>query len=452
MDMKFNIIIRRLVPSKQLLPVLSSYLFDSIAVSIYGTFFAIWLSEELVSSYFVISTIIAFPPILALIGTTFLSSLSDKTGKRKEIMAFSRLFLVLQYLLLIFINKTIWVVLLIVGTTGIFTQVYYVMNNTLTTTLCSSEQKGEMSSYQLIFSSLGWMIGSGTSGLLYNKWSILGCLCFAAISAFIAGIIALFSPNRLKDEEQNKAKEVEETNDCVFETIDSSEEVIPLIHGSTNGISSRMITTCPKSSSFWGILKRQQVIILLITIGIFELSLGPYFTLGTVYLKQIVGLSNNQVSLAFTLSTLVGMITLFVISKIIDNYGRKQFLIFCLTFYAIHFIIFYFLSWSVIGIIIMWAVPLYAFRSPVVNTMMADITSDHERARGMALLQYEQVLTINTGAIIGGLICDKFTYGLKAIPITIVIFSLIALVLAIIAIKETNSKYLKKKMLKQINQ
>ncbi|NHJ84547.1 MAG: solute carrier organic anion transporter [Asgard group archaeon] len=65
----------------------------------------------------------------------------------------------------------------------------------------------------------------------------------------------------------------------------------------------------------------------------------------------------------------------------------------------------------------------------------------------MALLQYEQVLTINIGAIIGGVICDKFTFGLKAIPIYIVIFSLIALVLTIIAIKETNSKYLKKKML-----
>ncbi|MFW9924180.1 MAG: MFS transporter, partial [Candidatus Thorarchaeota archaeon] len=255
-------------------------------------------------------------------------------------------------------------------------------------------------------------------------------------------------PNKkIQIKQNNTADEIT----CNYDSqgCESNEEIIPVIQCTTNGISSRMITTCPKSTSFWEILKRPQVMILLITIGVFEFSLGPYFTLGTVYLKQIVLLNNNQVSLAFTLSTLVGMVTLLVISKIIDNYGRKQFLIFCLVFYAIHFVVFYFLSWSVIGIIILWAVPLYAFRSPVVNAMMADRTEDNERARGMALLQYEQVLTINTGAIIGGIICDKFAFGLKAIPIYIIVFSVIALILAIITIKETNSKYLLRKSLKQ---
>ncbi|NHJ38689.1 MAG: MFS transporter, partial [Asgard group archaeon] len=304
---------------------------------------------------------------------------------------------------------------------------------------------------QLLFSSIGWMIGSGTSGMIYSKWGIIGCLSLAATTAFLAGCVALISNNKLKQVEQNTIEQEVEKNLELENNFSVHSLEVQKIRGGSQEISYRVIDTCPKSSSFWKILKRPQVIILLITIGILELSLGPYFTLGTVYLKQIVGLSNNQISLAFILSTLCGMITLFIISKIIDNYGRQQFLILCMFTYGAHFIIFYFLSWSKIAVIILWAVPLYALRSPVVNAMMADLTFEHERARGMALIQYEQVLTINLGAIIGGLICDKFIIGLKTIPLIIVLFSIIAFIVALTAIKETNSKYLKRKELKQKN-
>ena len=202
-------------------------------------------------------------------------------------------------------------------------------------------------------------------------------------------------------------------------------------------------------SSFWKFLKQPQVISLLISIGILEFSLGPFSIMSIIYLTQIVEFSVYLVSIANVIATLLGMIVLFSIGKLLDRSGRKPFLVFSIFSYSIFFTLFYFLSNYKVAIFILWLVPLYPFRAPTVSTIMSDLTAERERARGMALIQYEQVVTTNIGAIIGGLVADLTPVGLQVVPIFPAAIAVIAFLVAFITIKETNVKYLERKKEKE---
>ncbi|MBD3191157.1 MAG: MFS transporter [Candidatus Heimdallarchaeota archaeon] len=439
--------IKTLVPPKNLLPVLFSYTLDSIAKSLYWTFFAIWLSETLTDSFFILSVVLAIPPMISLLGITVFSSYSDRSGRRKEVMFLSRIVLMVQFILLIFFDQSIWIVLLILGSTGIFTQIYYVMNNTLATTICPVDRRGEVSSFQLFFSSFGWMIGSGLSGVVYENFGITGCLIIAAGGALLSGIVALFSANTSPSPESPPS--IDRTNKEPTEPLTTDEQELSSekftgVDGSVRkSLPVHKITstkTVTEPSSFWKILTRKRVLILLLAMGIMEFGLGPFSIMGTVYLKQIGGLSNYLISLANTLATLIGLILLLFIGRLIDKRGRKPFILASFLSYSIYFFLFYFLSPFSIAIFILWLVPLYALRTPAVNAMMSDLTSEKERARGMALIQYEQVFTTNIGAIIGGLLVDRIALGLKIIPLSVGGFAFIAFIIALFFIQETFSK------------
>ncbi|GAH34935.1 unnamed protein product, partial [marine sediment metagenome] len=62
------------------------------------------------------------------------------------------------------------------------------MHNTLSTTICHPDKRGEVSSFQMFFASLGWMIGSSVSGLIYENLGMIGGLSFGAGFALITGI------------------------------------------------------------------------------------------------------------------------------------------------------------------------------------------------------------------------------------------------------------------------
>ncbi|NHJ87722.1 MAG: MFS transporter, partial [Asgard group archaeon] len=106
--MKFKNGSLNLLPPKNLLPLLFSRTFDSIATSVTGTFFAVWLNDDLISSYTILAVILATPSLLSIISTSVFSAYSDKTGKRKELMVISRVALMLQYILLLIFQQSKW--------------------------------------------------------------------------------------------------------------------------------------------------------------------------------------------------------------------------------------------------------------------------------------------------------------------------------------------------------
>jgi len=92
------------LPPKNLLPLLIGYLIEHIAISNYWT-----LKEDLDLSWVGLAAILITPGLVSILGTSILSAVSDRIGRRKEIMLFSRIFLVGQYILLIFYyDSSLW--------------------------------------------------------------------------------------------------------------------------------------------------------------------------------------------------------------------------------------------------------------------------------------------------------------------------------------------------------
>ncbi|MCF2142948.1 MAG: MFS transporter [Candidatus Heimdallarchaeota archaeon] len=437
--------LKELLPPAYLLPLLFSYLLEHIALSTYWIFFGIFLSEKVTSSYLNIAVVLAIPAIISILGTTVLSSFSDKTGKRKLLIFIAKVLSMVQYLLLLFFNKSVWSILLILAVFGIFTQIYYTQHSALITIICPQNRKGQVSSYQVFFASAGWMIGSALSDIIYNWKGIIGTLSFAAGFAMLAGILSLFSPSKAKESiiEPLLVPLPEE-----FLSATTTEEKPAVME-------SRITTDIKeteKYASYFDIFKRKNVISLLVVLAILDFGFGPFNVITSVYFKT-VGLSNMLIAKSNTIATALGMIILLISGSILDRTSRKRVFIFSILAYPIVYTLTFTLSMYPIALFIVYLYPLYALKVPTANTIMADLTKENERGRGMSLIQMEQVFFGNIGAIFGCYIADIFPgtilpkyipEGIFVIPLFPIFFGLLALLLAFFLIKETNPRYLAK--------
>ncbi|MHA1124113.1 MAG: MFS transporter [Candidatus Heimdallarchaeota archaeon] len=446
MEVEENRTFKELLPPVNLLPILFSYMMDHIAISSYWIFFGIFLSENVADTNFQVALVLAIPAIISIFGTTFLSSFSDKTGKRKLLIFLSKIALMAQYILLLFFNNAIWKILLILGVFGIFTQIYYTQVSALITIVCPPDRKGQVSSYQVFFASAGWMIGSFTSDYIYNWQGIHGNLVFAAGFAILAGIIALFATSK-PYAEQVSEKSSSTTPMLVLDPI-SKLHVI------------EEITESEKYASYLDIFKRKKIIYLLLTLAILDFGFGPFNVITSVYFKNLYinngfeeAFANGLIAKSNTIATAIGMVILLFSGMILDRTSRKKVFIFSIMVYPILYSLMFFLSsypWVLFSI---YLYPLYALKMPTANTIMADLTTDNERGRGMSLLQIEQVLFGNLGALLGCYIADVFPTGwfptfvpesIYIIPLFPLILGIIALIISFFAIKETNPKILAK--------
>ena len=164
-------------------------------------------------------------------------------------------------------------------------------------------------------------------------------------------------------------------------------------------------------------------------------------------------LANTLIAKSNTIATVLGMVILFVSGAILDRTGRKPILIFSILCYPILYTFMFFFSSHPWALFAIYLYPLYALKVPTANTIMADLTSDNERGRGMSLVQIEQIVFGNLGAILGCYIADIFPgdliprfipEGIYIIPLFPMVLGFIALILSIFLIKESNPKVLAK--------
>ncbi|NHJ38969.1 MAG: MFS transporter, partial [Asgard group archaeon] len=164
------------------------------------------------------------------------------------------------------------------------------------------------------------------------------------------------------------------------------------------------------------------------------------------------------IKLSNVIATGIGMIILLSVGRLLDKKGRKPFLIISIAFYPFIYSLMFFFSDHPWGMFIFYLYPLYALKVPTANTIMSDLTSEDERARGMSLISIEQIFAGNLGAIIGALIADHFPgdwiprfipEGIYVIPIFPMILGFVALILAVFLIKETNPKSIERRIKKE---
>lgn len=469
MSQKITTKLTAFLPPANLLPLLFAYLFDHVAVSTHWIFFSIWLNEDIIGSnpglqypFLLLAVILATPSFLALFWNTLISSFSDKTGRRKEFMFFSKLLLMAQCLLLIFFGNSIITVLLIYGAFGIHT-VFYTLHSALITSICHPDRRGEVVSFQLIFASGGWMIGSGISGVIYNAFGMIGNLAFSAGFALIAGILPLFSQSKpwfernnfisqskgrisspeaskkLKEEQlasENKEKDP-------LPPLDSPKDSFIPIEDSTR-IAELLTEVEQPKSRYWDILSRRNIVILLITLAIVDFGFGPFNVMASVYLKA-TGVPNNFIAISNTIATFIGMALQLFIGKFSDRRGRRPLFLLGILAYPILYGLTYFLSGYWIVVFLLYCYPLYALKVPSANAIMSDLTAENERARGMNLIQFEQTLSLNLGALLGCFLADVLPKGIMILPLMPTIFGAIAVILAFLIFQETHEKFLERK-------
>ncbi|MHA1462600.1 MAG: MFS transporter [Candidatus Heimdallarchaeota archaeon] len=446
------------LPPKNLLPLLIGYSIDHIALSTYWIFFGIWLNDNIIQGnenltypYLILAVILATPAIVSIIGTSVFSSISDKIGRRKEIMFISRVLLMAQYIILIFFGNSTLNVLLILGTFGLFTQMFYTMHSALLTSICHPDKRGQVSSFQVLFASFGWMIGSGVSSLIYNSFDIAGSLVFAAGFALLAGVIVMFSPAKSWNHKELKQKSV----DLDDFTIESEIPIISELKEKDSTQIKKDITKLrtaeeiapekkKSASSYWQIFKRRDVLSLLITLAIVDFGFGPFNVVGNVFLKR-VGLSDGYISAGNVIATFLGMILLLFIGKALDKRGRRPIFIISIITYPILYGLMYLLTSFPNAIFVLYLYPLYALKVPTSNAIMSDLTSENERARGMSLIQFEQIIFANVGAFLACFIADIVPQELFIIPLFPFSFGIVAVIVAFLIMKETDKKILIKR-------
>lgn len=458
MSSKFISKVGSYFPPANLLPLLIGYSIDHVALSTYWIFFGIWLEENLIGNneniaypYLLLAVILATPAIVSIIGTSIFSSLSDKIGRRKEIMLLSRVLLMAQYILLLFFGNSTLNVLLILGTFGLFTQMFYTMHSALLTTICHPDKRGQVSSFQVFFASLGWMIGSGVSSLIYNSFDIMGSLGFAAGFALLAGIFVMFSPAKpwnhkellQKSDDFSIESEVSLESELQDESSSSAKEDTTKLR-----IIEENVPTKKKSiASYWQIFKRKEVLTLLVTLAIVDFGFGPFNVVNNVYLKK-VGLTDDHIAIGNVIATFLGMIILLFIGKVLDKRGRKPVFLVAIITYPILYGLMYALFSFPTAMFILYLYPLYALKVPTSNAIMSDLTVENERARGMSLIQFEQIIFANTGAFLACFVADIVPQELLIIPLFPLAFGIVAMIVAFLIMKETDKKILLQRKIK----
>ncbi len=411
------------LPSKNLLPLLISFAFDSLSISTFWIFFGIWLNEEILTKeagynypYLMLAIVLALPGFVSIFANSLFSIISDKTGRRKEIMFGSRILLASQLVLLIFFGKDFWSILLIYILGGSHT-IYYIMNSALITSICSPEKKGEVSSYQMLFASGGWMVGSLFAGSIYKNLGMGGSLAIGACLALCCGVISLFSPTEPVSNPKTTqfiARGLQELK------IDSTH--LPLKRNDV---------------TYKDIILRSNVLKMLLVLAIVDLSFGPFNSMASVYLKT-VGLDENFIAWSNTVATFIGMTIQLFIGQILDKKGRRPVFIAAIAGYPVLFTLVYAFQRFWVMNFILYCYPLYALKVPASNAIMADLTSENERGRGMSLIQFEQIIFLSIGSFVGAYLADLSKKGLLILPLFPIIIGAVALILAISIIKETN--------------
>jgi MFS family permease len=436
MSSRFATRFKDYIPDADLMPLMISNLLDALAVSLYWIFFSIYLNEEVITPeagytypYLMLAVVLSIPAFISIIGSSILSSFSDKIGRRKEIMFFVRLLLMTQFILLIFFNNSALQIMLILASFS-FHNVYYILHNALCTTICHPDKRGQVSSFQLFFASLGWMIGSSVSGVIFTNLGMVGNLSIGAGFALLTGVTVLFSPSKPKEEYE------EDIDDESF--VETAQDEI----NNPAQTEVKLKRTLKKDRNYWQILTSSSIIFLLLPLAVLDFGAGPFQAMSSVYLKG-VGLPNNFIALSNTIATFIGMIFQIFVGVILDRKGRRPMFLVAMLAYPILFALIYVLSGYWIAVFILYCYPLYALRNPTANAVMSDLTSMKERARGMSLLSFQNTIFLYLGSYLGAFIADISTQGLFIFPVFPLVSGGIAFVLVFFFVKESNAKLLK---------
>ncbi|MFX0113855.1 MAG: MFS transporter [Candidatus Hodarchaeota archaeon] len=392
---------------KKLWPVMISVGLWHLGYSLYGPFVSLWILRDLGHpSFFILAIMISLPGMASVIGISVLSRLADRRGKLRELLCLTAFAGSFQFLCLHFFAQSTLSFLIIALPLSMFTLAFYALAIALATNICDPEKKGQVSSFLLLFASLGWSIGSFASGRAFRYLGMRTVLLIAALFLILAGLISLKS--------STKPISVMILHKFPANPAESSEKF-----------------------SFGSLLRERQIQMLLLLASLVYFGTGAMFVLSTIYYVEGVGVLEDDFGYANAIATLIAIPVLLLIGRGMDALGRRVFLRLAVGIHLSWFVLVS-LTQDPLLLLILWIIPLYAFLSPTLTAMMADLTELSQRARGMGLILTTMMLMPGLGAILGGLAADKLG-TLFVLPLIALVFLPFALFLAFL-ISESQEK------------
>jgi MFS family permease len=350
------------------------------------------------SSFLVLAIALSIPNLISIAGILVLSNLTDKKGRFRETILLINIVGTIEYMLLTQIVQ-VTEYMLIIGIGALVFPAYYTLIQAFATNICKDNERGKVTSYLMLFASVGWFMGSIVSGPMFRILGMNFMFVISSIIFFLTGLIILKAPKFMPNSSNNN----------------NEEEV------------SRV--------SIVGIIKRKQVFLILLTAIIVDVSAGAMFMMGSIYAFEHIGLNPDQIGYSAAIATAVATILLLQLGKLSDKYGRRPQYVFGLSLYPIWYGLLFIFPDPFIFFII-WSLPVYAFLRPILPAMISDLTIEAERSRGMALISIASTGSMTIGAILLGFIVD--ITGNIDLWITVpAIFGWFAVVIGYFFVKET---------------
>ncbi|MCK4247659.1 MAG: MFS transporter [Methanomicrobia archaeon] len=310
-------------------------------------------------SYIYVGLINALPALMFMVMSFIWGVISDKIGKRKEIIFFSCSIGALMYFSFDFLNAESLIVMRTVQ--SVFLAGAYLVPALLTEYF--PEEKGKALGNFQRFGALGWLIGGLGAGYLYNSGYIF------VVSGLLTLIFAFLMMT------------IEEIPKSAFK------EFYFFKFGNFKVLTYLSLAT-----------------IVLIT------SAGIVSGLFSVYMKGF-GVSEINIGRVSALTGLCVALTISLAGKICDTFGSEK--IFVFTSFSYMWIwIALSLTNNMVIFAIIYAIPAYSFFFTSTNSMAANATSMEERGRGIGLVNSSMWLGNFAGPLIGGFLAQLFNIPL----------------------------------------
>ncbi|MCD6466586.1 MAG: MFS transporter [Methanomicrobia archaeon] len=334
--------------------ILVAWLFFSTVNGIMFPILPIYI-YNLSESYIYVGLINALPALMLMFMSFIWGTLSDKIGKRKEIIFFSCFVGSVMYFSFGILNSELLIVIRTIQ--FVFLAGAYLVPALLTEYF--PEEKGKALGNFQSFGALGWVIGGLSAGYLYNSGYIF-------VASGILTLIFAFLMTTIEEIPKNVFKEF-----YFF-----------------------------KFGNFKVLTYLALATIILMT------SSNIVFGLFSVYMKGF-GVSEINIGRVSALTGICVVLTTTLAGIICDKFGSEK--IFILTNFS------YIWIWIALGITqnmiifaIIYAIPVYSFFFTSANSMAADATSIEERGRGIGLLNSSISLGMFAGPLIGGFLAQLF--------------------------------------------
>jgi len=371
-----------------------SYIFYNISNGVYASFLSIHL-YSLGGSLFLVSLLSSVPALITVLATPIWGMLSYRTQKRKVFIMLGLMAKTLCLIVFVFISTPLHYII----TLSLFSVLICALQPNLEAFITQvSTKKGKASGLLLTSRSVGLAAGPLVGGAVFEVLGIQKNFILGALFSALALLILM----RLKEEQSREV-----TNSKYFDL-----------------------------TPYRTILRDKGLTPIYLTDFLYVFGVGLFSSLFSVYFvsiggsKTLLGLTNSAVFIiAMLISTPIGMLA--------DRIGRKPLMVFGNLCCGLLMGVLYFTNDPLVTAAV-WAIPLHPYISVASMALIADYTSDKDRAVGIGLLIISQSLARVVGPIIGGLLADSLTLK-GVIPVsTLILFLGGVFVLAFIKEKRGN--------------